>query len=129
MLATSRVEPRTWVAIREERADGEEHLGDGQRGAPVVLEYVQADDALAVDVAVVDARAEGHLGRLEGVLRREVQVQEEHAALVHRPGRPQDRRHPLVNVVALGPGTGGGGGGKGGKSFQWGNDTILQLLI
>ena len=53
---------------------------------------------------MVDARAEGHLGRLEGVLRREVQVQEEHAALVHRPGRAQNRRHPLVDVVALGPG-------------------------
>ena len=42
-----------------------------------------------------------HLGRLEGILRREVQVKEEDAALVHRTGRAQDRRHPLVDVVAL----------------------------
>ena len=42
-----------------------------------------------------------HLGRLEGVLWREVQVKEEDAALVHRTGRAQDRRHPLVDVVAL----------------------------
>ena len=42
-----------------------------------------------------------HLGRLEGVLWREVQVEEEDAALVHRPGRAQDRRHPLVDVVTL----------------------------
>merc|ERR1719188_1110307 len=89
------------VAVCEEGADGEKDLGDGERGAPVVLEDVEADDAVAVDVAVVDARAEGHLGRLEGVLWREVQVKEEDAALVHRTGRAQDRRHPLVDVVAL----------------------------
>ena len=53
----------TRVAVCEEGADGEEDLGDGERGAPVVLEDVEADDAVAVDVAVVDARAEGHLDR------------------------------------------------------------------
>lgn len=56
---------RTWVAVGEKGADGEQHLGDGQRGRPVVLEDIQANDALAVDVAVVDARPERHLGRLQ----------------------------------------------------------------
>ena len=53
----------TRVAVCEEGADGEEDLGDGERGAPVVLEDIEADDAVTVDVAVVDARAEGHLDR------------------------------------------------------------------
>lgn len=50
------------VAVGQHGADGQQHLGDGQRGAPVLLEDVQADGALAVDVAVVDARLEHHLG-------------------------------------------------------------------
>ena len=75
---------------------------------------------------MVDARAERHLGRLERVLRREVQVQEEDAALVHRPGRTQDRRHPLVNVVALGPGTVKGGKEDFKSTLQY--DTILRLM-
>ena len=89
------------VAVGQEGADREEDLGDGQGGTPVVLEDVQTNDALRVDVAVVNARAEGHLGRLEGVLGREVDVQEEDAALVHRTRRTQNGRHPLVNVVPL----------------------------
>ena len=95
----------TWIAVCEERADGEEDLGDGEGRAPVVLQDVQTDDALAVDVAVVDAGAERHLGRLEGVLRGEVDVQKEDAALVHGPRRAQDGGDPLVDVVALGAGT------------------------
>lgn len=49
------------VAVGEEGADAEEDLGDGEGGAPVVLQDVQADDALGVDVAVVDTGLEGHL--------------------------------------------------------------------
>jgi len=55
------------VGVGEEGADGQEDLGDGEGGAPVVLEDIEADGARAVDVAVVDARAEDHLGGLEGV--------------------------------------------------------------
>ena len=47
--------------VGEEGADAEEDLGDGEGGAPVVLQDVQADDALGVDVAVVDTGLEGHL--------------------------------------------------------------------
>ena len=52
---------------------------------------------------MVDAGAEGDLGRLEGVLGGEVDVEEEDAALVRGTGRPEDGRHPLVQVVTLGP--------------------------
>ena len=70
------------VAVGEERADAEEDLGDGERGGPLVLQDVQADDALRVHVAVVDPRPELNLGRLERVLRGEVDVQEEDTAFV-----------------------------------------------
>ena len=52
---------------------------------------------------MVDAGAEGDLGRLEGVLGGEVDVEEEDAALVRGAGRPEDGGHPLVQVVTLGP--------------------------
>ena len=50
---------RVWV--RQQRADGEQHLGDGQRRAPLILEDVQADVAVAVDVRVEHLRLEHHL--------------------------------------------------------------------
>ena len=51
----------TWVGVGEQRTDGEEDLGDGERRAPLLLENVQADLTTAVNVAVIDPRAEGHL--------------------------------------------------------------------
>lgn len=56
----------TWVAVGEQRADGQQDLGHRQRRAPLVLQNVQADAAVAVDVAVVDARTEGDLQRSAG---------------------------------------------------------------
>lgn len=55
------------IAVREQRTDTQQHLRDSEGRAPVVLEDVQADLALAVDVAVVDASLEGHLRRFEGI--------------------------------------------------------------
>jgi len=56
----------TGVAIGEQGADGQQDLGDGERGAPLVFEDVQADAAVAVDVTVVDARPERDLEGLGG---------------------------------------------------------------
>jgi len=95
----------TWITVCEQGANWQQDLWYGQRRRPVVLEYVQADDALAVDVAVIDARAERDFGRLEGVLRREVYVEEEDATLVDGSGWSQDGGDPLVQIVALGSGT------------------------
>lgn len=52
----------TWVTVCEQRADGQQHLGDGEGGAPVVLQDVQTDHTLTVDVTVVDPGTERHLG-------------------------------------------------------------------
>lgn len=49
------------VGVGEQRADGEQHLGDRQRGAPLLLEDVQADVPVAVDVRVEHLRLERHL--------------------------------------------------------------------
>lgn len=51
----------TWVTVCEQGADGQQHLGDGEGGAPVVLQDVQADHALTVDVAVIDPRTKRYL--------------------------------------------------------------------
>ena len=49
------------VSVCQQRADGQQHFGNGQSGTPVVLEYVQADCPLAVDVTVVDSCPECYL--------------------------------------------------------------------
>ena len=82
------------VGVGEQRADGEKDLGDGERGRPLVLEDVEADGAVAVDVSMVNFSREGDLGGLEGVVGRELNVQEEHTLVVgrvlgaHDGGRP-----------------------------------------
>ena len=93
----------TGVTVRQQRADGEQHLGDRQGRAPLVLQDVQADHALAVHIAVVDSCPELDLRRLEGVICREVDVEEEHAALVYGARGPEDGGHPLIKVVPLRP--------------------------
>lgn len=61
----------TWIAIGEQRTDGQQHLRDGQRWRPVVLENVQTDDALTVYIAVIYPGAEGNLRIPENVDRRQ----------------------------------------------------------
>lgn len=90
------------VAVCEKRADGEEDFGDGQCWAPVVFQNVQANNTLTVDITVIDSCPKCHLWRLEGVLRCEGDIEEEHAALVHGARRPEDGGPPLVDVVAFG---------------------------
>jgi hypothetical protein len=61
-------------------------FGDGQGGAPLVTQNVQADAAVGVDVGVVYAGGEVDLGRLELVVGGEVNGEEEDAARVGRIG-------------------------------------------
>lgn len=86
------------VGVCEHRTDGEQHwnmldikrryrlrlgvltLRDGECGAPLVPQDVQTNAAVRVDVGVVDAGSEVDLGRLEGVVGREVNGQEEDTA-------------------------------------------------
>lgn len=102
-----RIRKETWVAIGQKRGDGEEDFGDSEGGTPLVLEDVEADVALGVHVAVIDASAELHLRwylsarneerlcrfgggaeknlwGLEGVIVREGNVEEEDTASIRR---------------------------------------------
>lgn len=56
-----RPHPLTRIAVCQEGTDGQQDLGDGKGRAPIVLQDVQADDALTVDVAVIDPGAERDL--------------------------------------------------------------------
>ena len=59
-------------------------FGYRQGGAPLISENVQADTSIRVDVGVVNASCEVHLWRLEGIVCREVDGEEEDAARVWR---------------------------------------------
>lgn len=65
------------VRIRQKRADRKQYLGNRQRRRPLFLENVQANRALAVHVWVVNLRLEVDLWRLERIIRREVNSDEE----------------------------------------------------
>jgi len=83
------------IRIAEQRADRQQYFGNGERRRPLRPENVQADTAVAVDVRMIDACRERHLGRLERVVCRKVNRQKEHTALVRRLGRAHDRRLPV----------------------------------
>ena len=70
------------VGVGQQGADAQQDLGDGQGRAPLLLENIQTDGSMGVDVRVVDPGGEAHLRRLEGVVQREVDVQEEKSSLV-----------------------------------------------
>ena len=57
---------------------------------------VDADVAVAGDVGVEYAGEEANLGRVEGVVEWDLQVQVEDAALVGAPHRARDGRLPVV---------------------------------
>ena len=92
------------IRVRQQRADREEDLGDGESGRPLVFQDVKADGAIAVDVHMVNFRGEGDLGRLERIVGREVDVQEEDTLVIGRVLRAHDRRLP-VELVSLVGGT------------------------
>ena len=71
-----------WVGIAQQRTDREEYLRNGESGRPLVLKDVKANGTVAVNISVVDFRSECNLGRLEWVIGREMNVEEEDAALV-----------------------------------------------
>jgi hypothetical protein len=83
------------VGVGQHAADGQQDLANGQSGAPLVAQDVEADAAVAVDVGVVDAGGEVDLGRLEGVVGGEVDGEEEDAAAVGRVARAHDGGLPV----------------------------------
>ena len=89
------------VGVREQGADGEENLGDRESGRPLFLEDIEADGAVRVDVGVVDSRGEVDLGRLERVIRGEMDVQEEDTTGVRRVIGTHDGSLPVILVLLI----------------------------
>jgi len=65
------------VGVRQQGADREEDLGDGQSWGPLLLEDIEADGSVGVDIWMIDPGGEIDLWRLEWVVSWEVDVQEE----------------------------------------------------
>jgi hypothetical protein len=81
---------------RAGRRPGEKHtLADGERGAPLVSQDVQADASVRVDVGVVDAGGEVDLRGLEGVVGGEVDCEEKDTSRVWRVAGTHDGRLPV----------------------------------
>jgi hypothetical protein len=59
-------------------------LTDGEGRTPLVTQNVKTDAAIRVDVGVVDASCEVHLGRLEGVICGEMDGEKEDTTRVRR---------------------------------------------
>merc|ERR1740139_300638 len=87
------------VAIHHQRRQREEHFGDRQSWAPLVFQNVQADRTIGIYVAMVDLRGEVELWRLEGIIRRKVNIQEEATASVRRIRGTHDGGLPIEHVV------------------------------
>jgi len=88
------------VRVCQHRADGKEDFADGQSRAPLVTQNVQADASIRVDVGVVNAGGEVDLGRLEGVVGREMNGEEEDAARVRGLSGAHDGRLPVKQIFA-----------------------------
>jgi len=59
-----------WVS--QQRANREQHLGDGKSGAPLFFEDIKTDASVAVDVRVEDLSLKGNLRGLERIIWREM---------------------------------------------------------
>lgn len=70
------------VGIRQERTNTEQDLANGQCWTPLVLQDIETDSPVGVDVAVVDTCGKVNLGRLEGIVGREVNIQEKDTARI-----------------------------------------------
>eukprot|EP00187_Rhodella_violacea_P008142 CAMPEP_0174900622 /NCGR_PEP_ID=MMETSP0167-20121228/32003_1 /TAXON_ID=38298 /ORGANISM="Rhodella maculata, Strain CCMP736" /LENGTH=123 /DNA_ID=CAMNT_0016142071 /DNA_START=177 /DNA_END=548 /DNA_ORIENTATION=+ len=91
------------VALPQQRDERLQHPRHGQRGGPLLGEHPEPHLSRGVDVAVEDPRVEDDRRRLEGVVQRDVEVEEERAAVVGRALGAVENGGPFVEVVALGP--------------------------
>jgi hypothetical protein len=71
-----------WIRVREQRANGEEQLGDSQSRRPVILEDIEADSSFIIDIAVIDLGGELNLWWLEWVILWELELKEKHSSFI-----------------------------------------------
>lgn len=77
------------------------YLGHSYYRRPALPEHVQANGAASVHVAMVDARDETDLRRLERIRGRETDVQAKVAALIDSSFRPIDDGRPVIEILGL----------------------------
>lgn len=87
------------VRVGEQTANGKQNLTDGQGGTPLVLQNIQTDTSIRVDVAVIDASSEMNLWRLEWIVRRKVDIEEENATCIGRVIGSHDSCLPVEHVI------------------------------
>ena len=73
------------IRIRQERANGQQHLGNRKRRTPLFLQDVETDLTRAVHVAVVDSSSKRNLRRFERIINRKLDIEEENSTAVRRP--------------------------------------------
>ena len=110
------------VGVSEQGADGKENLRDGEGGRPLVLQDVQADGAIAVDVHMINLCREGDLGWLEGIVGREMDVEEEDTLMIRRVLGAHNSSLPMELVRFVG----GAGGAVCGRISAKINELLLD---
>lgn len=70
------------IGVGEKTRDGEKHLRNGIGCGPLILEDVEADEAISIDVGVVDLGDEVALRRLKRVISGEGDAELKHSARV-----------------------------------------------
>jgi hypothetical protein len=73
------------VSIRQQGADAQQDFRYRQSRRPLVFENIQTDLSRGVYVTVVNPRSKGNFRRLEWIIGRVVNVQEEDASVIRRP--------------------------------------------
>lgn len=76
--------------------------GDGEGGAPAIIQDIKADVAVGVDMRMArGGREEDNLGSLHGVIGREDETKSVLLILVHAAGGARDCDDPLVHTFRL----------------------------
>jgi hypothetical protein len=88
-----------WVGIGQQGANGKQDLTNSQSGAPLVFQDIQADTAIGIDIAMINASGEVDLWWLERIVSREVNVQKEDTASIRRVVWTHDRSLPVEHVI------------------------------
>lgn len=90
------------VGVCKHRADREQHFGDCESRTPLVSQDVKTDTAVRVDVGVIDSGSEIDLRRLEWVVGREMNGQEEDTSRVWRVTRTHNCCLPVKQIISYG---------------------------
>jgi len=89
------------VGVSQQRADGQQNLGDGQGGTPLILQDIQADASVGIYVGVIDSGDEVDLGGLERIVGGEMNVQEEDTSGIRTVIRSHDGGLPMELVLLV----------------------------